>query len=626
MSTADKLNAILQTKEAIKQAIIAKGVEVEEGTVFADYASKIDSIEVGGGSDELLNLRTNNGENMAYLFHECNATELDLSSFDTSNARNMNHMFSSCYDLQTLNISNFDTSNVEDTDCMFENSNSLHTVRLDNGNRDTVERINGELPEDDVKVEGNIVQKKIYVNPENIDDLTEQKDWVFFNCLTDTEIIPELTVYEPYEYADNGDIVKVNTLVNSEHDDLSNMFSGCYNLRKIFNMEQWDTSNVTTMERMFTDCNNLKELNVSGFDTGKVTNMFAMFNGCTNLTSLDVTNFNTSNVTDMYAMFHFCCLLTSLDVNNFDTGNVTTMGEMFADCENLTSLDVTNFNTSNVTNMYNMFARCRALELLDISNFDMSNVDNTDYMFVDCDNLHTLRLDNCDYDTIDKLINSKGFPTNGIDGTRKIYVNSENIINPKSSEILTPPENWVFVDGIGREIYREGCYADNEEIVEVDTLVLSGHTDLSNMFNGCTNLETINSIDNWETGNVDTMAYMFRDCTSLTELDLSSFDTANVTNMGYMFAGCTGLQKLNISNFDMINIGDGYAKCMFDSCVSLVELNLNNCNNDTIDKIINSAYFPTGTVEGNTRAMYVKEANITGLTAPEGWEFIIKEE
>ena len=624
MSTADKLNAILQTKEAIKQAIIAKGVEVEEGTVFADYPNKIASIEAGGGSDELLNLRTNNGENMAYLFHECNATELDLSSFDISNARNMNHMFSNCYDLQTLNISNFDTSNVEDTNYMFENSNSLHTVRLDNGNRDTVERINGELPEGDVKVEGNIVQKKIYVNPENIDDLTEQKDWVFFNCLTDTEIMPELTVYEPYEYEGNGDIVKVNTLVNSEHDDLSNMFSGCYNLRKIFNMEQWDTSNVTTMANMFTDCNNLKELNVSGFDTGNVTSMERMFYYCNSLTELDVSDFDTADVTTMANMFTGCSTLRGLDLSNFVTTSVTDMSAMFAD-NNLITLYLSNFNTSNVTSMYDMFARCRALELLDISNFDMSNVDNADYMFVECNNLHTLRLDNCDYDTINKIINSLDFPTNGIDGTRKIYVNSENIINPKSSEILTLPENWVFVDGI-REIYREGCYADNEEIVEVDTLVLSGHTDLSNMFNGCTNLETINSIDNWETGNVDTMENMFRDCTSLTELDLSSFDTANVTNMTYMFAGCTGLRRLNISNFDMINIGDGYAKSMFASCVSLVELNLNNCNNDTIDKIINSANFPTGTVEGKTRAMYVKEANITGLTAPEGWEFIIKEE
>ena len=46
-TTADKLNYLKGTKEAIKNAIVSKGVEVEEDATFRSYAEKIESIEVG---------------------------------------------------------------------------------------------------------------------------------------------------------------------------------------------------------------------------------------------------------------------------------------------------------------------------------------------------------------------------------------------------------------------------------------------------------------------------------------------------------------------------------------------------------------------------------------------------
>ena len=47
MATADKLNKLLETKKAIKDAIIEKGVEV--GNKFAEYPDKIRAIQGGGG-------------------------------------------------------------------------------------------------------------------------------------------------------------------------------------------------------------------------------------------------------------------------------------------------------------------------------------------------------------------------------------------------------------------------------------------------------------------------------------------------------------------------------------------------------------------------------------------------
>ena len=53
MSLADKLRTILNIKVEIKQAIIEKGVEIEDNEQFANYPAKI--LEIQGGSGKSLN-------------------------------------------------------------------------------------------------------------------------------------------------------------------------------------------------------------------------------------------------------------------------------------------------------------------------------------------------------------------------------------------------------------------------------------------------------------------------------------------------------------------------------------------------------------------------------------------
>lgn len=50
MSTANKLQAILNSKEAIKNAISAKGVTINDSDTFSNYADKISQIITGGGT------------------------------------------------------------------------------------------------------------------------------------------------------------------------------------------------------------------------------------------------------------------------------------------------------------------------------------------------------------------------------------------------------------------------------------------------------------------------------------------------------------------------------------------------------------------------------------------------
>ena len=184
-------------------------------------------------------------------------------------------------------------------------------------------------------------------------------------------------------FVTNGDTLEFHTNADVfvAPDDCSDMFSALSSLTTVDFGGCFDTSNVTNMDNMFSDCGNLTSLDLSGFDTSNVTSMRSMFYGCQNLASLDISGFDTSKVTNMFAMFDSCVYLTSLDLSGFDTSKVTDMRYMFDSCQCLQSLDVSNFNTSQVSYMNYMFQECRALAELDLHSFTFSHSPTVKSMF-----------------------------------------------------------------------------------------------------------------------------------------------------------------------------------------------------------------------------------------------------
>ena len=191
-----------------------------------------------------------------------------------------------------------------------------------------------------------------------------------------------------YSSLENLDLSSFNT---SNVITMERMFSYCSSLTSL-DLTSFSTSKVTDMSDMFYNCSSLTSLDLSSFNTMNVTSMFQMFSYCESLIALDLSSFNTSNVTTMAYMFSYCSSLTNLNLSSFNTSNVTNMSIMFSGCSSLTSLDLSNFNTSNVTNMSNMFSGCSSLTSLDLSNFNTSNVINIKYMFSSCTSLTSLNL------------------------------------------------------------------------------------------------------------------------------------------------------------------------------------------------------------------------------------------
>ena len=71
-------------------------------------------------------------------------------------------------------------------------------------------------------------------------------------------------------------------------------------------------------------------------------------------------------------------------------------------------------------------------------------------------------------------------------------------------------------------------------------------TDMSEMFFGCTDLESVN-LSAFDTSKVENMIRMFHSCRAITKLDLTNFDTSNVTETLQMFAYCDNLTEIKVT-------------------------------------------------------------------------------
>ena len=376
---------------------------------------------------------------------------------------------------------------------------------------------------------------------------------------------------------------------------LYGFFRGLTKLETIKDLKYLNTEQVTNMSYMFSDCSALTSLDVTHFNTAKVTNMNYMFYRCSKLTSLDVTKFNTANVTNMSYMFCRCPVLSSLDVTKFNTANVTNMSYMFESCSALSSLDLSNFNTAIVTDMSYMFYGCSALSSLDLSNFYTKEVGNMVCMFSGCSALKTIYAS-------EKFVTSKVQSGEGmfafcknLKGTILEYNNSKTdhtYANCGTNGYFTPVFEYAeFNEGTGTLTFRRGlskperAYALNLEASEPGWLTHKDEikkvvfdasfanarpTSCCSWFWYCTNLATIEGIENLNTENVTNMGVMFCRCQNLSSLDLTNFNTGNVTNMYGMFSNCQNLSSLDLTSFNTANVTN--MAYMFDGCSTLTTI------------------------------------------------------
>lgn len=443
-----------------------------------------------------------------------------LDYLNTSEVENMGSMFSKCTSLETLDLSSFNTEKVTNMLAMFEGSMSLRTIKLPKG----------------------------FIGS-NVTDLNA----TFRGCASLTEL--DLS-------GSNAEKVK----------DMGGMFYGCVELSNL-NLSGFKTGSVTDMPYLFSSCQSLESLDLSGFNTENVTSMESMFSQCSSLRSLDLSSFNTSKVIDMHLMFFKCTNLESIDLSSFDTENLQRMAHMFSSCTKLAMLDLSSFATPNMTSMLSAFQYCKNLKTIYVTSaFTTDKVTEGRTAFAGCVNLPNY--------TTDKT------------GVEMAHTGAGGYLTAATDSWVrwdAPTGTLSFHRGVtkpvGKNIYglQYGNRQDwNDHAAEIKKVVFKAgfrdetHTTCSSWFCGCTNLTSIEGIENLNTSYVNYMSEMFAQCSNLETLDLSHFNTENVVNMSKMFYGCTKLHDLNISSFNTENVK--YMNEMFDGCSSLETLDLSHFN------------------------------------------------
>ena len=438
----------------------------------------------------------------------------------------MGSMFYKCTSLETLDLSSFNTEKVTNMLAMFEGSMSLRTINLPKG----------------------------FIGS-NVTDL----NGMFRGCASLTEL--DLS-------GSNAEKVK----------DMGNMFNGCVALSNL-NLSSPKTGSLTDMRYLFSLCQSLESLDLSGFNTENVSSMVSMFSQCSSLRSLDLSSFNTSKVIDMNLMFYMCTNLESIDLSSFDTENLQQMARMFYSCTKLETLDLSSFATPNMSSMPCAFQYCKNLKKIYVTSaFTTDKVTEGPYAFAGCVNLPNFNPDKT--------------------GVEMAHTGAGGYLTAATASWVrwdAPTGTLSFHRGatkpVGDNIYelQYGNRQDwNDHAAEIKKVVFKAgfrdetHTTCSKWFSGCTNLTSIEGIENLNTSNVKYMNEMFGQCSNLETLDLSHFNTEKVGNMSNMFNGCTKLRDLNISSFNTENVTNMYG--MFYGCSSLETLDLSHFNTRYVRK------------------------------------------
>ena len=153
-------------------------------------------------------------------------------------------------------------------------------------------------------------------------------------------------------YHNNNSFISLTDIDISELDDLSGVFARL-NKVEVIDISGWDTSNVITMDCMFSQCPKLKKIiGIENLDVSKSEDVSYMFYGGENLVELDLTNWNPKLLQKTRYMFFGCSNLKIIkNIENWQLPNIKNVRQMFDKCDKL-DIDLSNWDLTNIKNAF----------------------------------------------------------------------------------------------------------------------------------------------------------------------------------------------------------------------------------------------------------------------------------
>jgi surface protein len=467
------------------------------------------------------------------MFYETYFESIDLSGMDSSRVETMEGMFSRGYNLKSINLSGFDTSNVTTMRRMFAECEYLETLDLKSFSLESAEDLS-EMFEDDENLTTIYVSDSWDPNNDYENDTPGISSYeMFYDCysLVGQDGTEYDSSYDDALYAviDGKDGRPGYLSSTAAFSSPAKFISGEYIHYMFYNM---DTSGKSFRKATEEEYNSAKDTLTKADNLVSVKPVPAIYMWETND---NVLYYSTSS--DIYlnedASYMFSGTgFVSIDLSGIKTSETTDMSDMFNDCSELTEII---FEDPSLVVLSNTNNNSLSANVMDVNN-------GIGPM------LFAIIMVGITFGVLAFVF--KGF------------------------ELRKPSLTVGFVVGT---------------VVVVSLSILLWNFNIGKVFAIDNNEQNNNQVTHtFDTSNVTDMSYMFYNCTSLTEIDLSIFDTSNVTDMSFMFYNSTSLTEIDLSSFDTSNVTT--MDSMFDGCESLIEIDLSSFNIDKVEEMTDMFY------------------------------------
>ena len=174
---------------------------------------------------------------------------------------------------------------------------------------------------------------------------------------------------------------------SSRSDRLDDFFRGMVNLETVHFGGNF-RGDVAQASNMFSDCTNLRSVDIETLDFGYSSIYHSMFRNCSSLKEVTI---NCPRGYNMITMFAGCTSLTDVTMTGCD-GHKLNVYEMFQNCTSLKNVDLSGLDLSKTEDFEKMFENCSALETINMGDIDMSSAKYTEGMFTGCTSLTSIDL------------------------------------------------------------------------------------------------------------------------------------------------------------------------------------------------------------------------------------------
>ena len=301
-------------------------------------------------------LKTQNVEDMGYMFSGLRSLNSITfpATFNTGNVINMEYMFGYCTSITALDLSNFRTTMLQKTTSMFTGMEKVKTIYVhETWDLSNVTKSDGMFQYCNVlkggagsSVDGSILNKNCAIIDKTDGYKTGYLSTKHVTLKVGTDVKSKISNATKVEFVTLGadDMTGYSDIATSVHyyskgliriykkgsteyriasyypiyanSNCSNMFSSLSVTSFVFN--NFNTSEVTSMYRMFAECNDVRYLDFpSDFTTENVTDFAYMFSGCDNLRYVDALyfEFKQENYIIFEGMFSGCPFLYQIHVS-----------------------------------------------------------------------------------------------------------------------------------------------------------------------------------------------------------------------------------------------------------------------------------------------------------------------